>query len=69
MLDALANLPINIDILMVRSRLANFTLADARMNEMQTALGKVPPGVFTDKIYSLERRLYHPRYDELTPEG
>ena len=44
-------------------------LLDARMNEMQTALGKVPPGVFTDKIYSLERRLYHPRYDELTPEG
>jgi 3'-5' exoribonuclease len=44
-------------------------LMDARMNEMQTALGKVPPGVFTDKIYSLERRLYHPRYVELTPEG
>ncbi len=44
-------------------------LLDARMNEMQTALGKVPAGVFTDKIFSLERRLYHPRYDELTPEG
>lgn len=44
-------------------------LLDARMNEMQTALDKVPPGVFTEKIFSLERRLYHPRYDALTPEG
>ena len=44
-------------------------LLDARMNEMQTALGKVPQGVFSEKIWSLERRLYHPRYDELTPEG
>ena len=44
-------------------------LLDARMNEMQTALSKVPPGVFSEKIYSLERRLYNPRYDELTPEG
>ena len=44
-------------------------LLDARMNEMQTALSKVAPGVFSEKIFSLERRLYHPRYDELTPEG
>ena len=43
-------------------------LLDARMNEMQTALGKVPQGVFSEKIWSLERRLYHPRYDELTPD-
>lgn len=44
-------------------------LLDARMNEMQTALDKLPQGVFSEKIWSLERRLYHPRYDELTPEG
>jgi len=39
-------------------------LLDARMNEMQTALRKVGSGVFTEKIWSLERRLYHPRYEE-----
>jgi len=44
-------------------------LLDARMNEMQTALDKLPQGVFSEKIWSLERRLYHPRYDELSPEG
>ncbi|NLI22044.1 MAG: HD domain-containing protein [Clostridiales bacterium] len=44
-------------------------LLDARMNEMQTALGKVPPGVFSEKVWSLERRLYRPRYEDLTPEG
>lgn len=44
-------------------------LLDARMNEMQTALGKVPPGVFSEKIWSLERRLYHPRYEDLGDEG
>lgn len=43
-------------------------LLDARMNEMQTALGKVEPGVFTEKIWSLERRLYHPHYDSLLDE-
>ena len=40
-------------------------LVDARMNEMQTALGKVKPGIFTEKIWSLERRLYHPDYAAL----
>ncbi len=40
-------------------------LLDARMNEMQTALGKVNPGVFSEKIWSLDRRLYHPRYEAL----
>ncbi len=44
-------------------------LMDARMNEMQTALDKLQQGVFSERIWSLERRLYHPRYDELTPEG
>ncbi len=40
-------------------------LLDARMNEMQSALQKVSPGVFTEKIWSLERRLYHPDYEAL----
>lgn len=42
-------------------------LLDARMNEMQTALSKVRPGVFSDKIWSLERRLYHAEYEALDP--
>ncbi len=40
-------------------------LLDARMNEMQTALVKIKPGVFSEKIWSLDRRLYHPDYDQL----
>lgn len=46
-------------------------LLDARMNEMQTAIGKLKPGVFSEKIWSLDRRLYHAEYDALEnqPEG
>lgn len=40
-------------------------IVDARMNEIDTALAKVPPGVFSEKVWSLERRLYQPRYDQL----
>ena len=40
-------------------------ILDARMNEIGTALAKVPPGVFSEKIWSLERRLYQPHYDLL----
>ena len=43
-------------------------ILDARMNEIDTALAKVPPGVFSEKIWSLERRLYQPRYDSLEQE-
>ena len=39
-------------------------LLDARMNEMQGIMDRVPEGAFSEKIWSLERRLYHPRYDE-----
>ncbi|MBQ3078681.1 MAG: HD domain-containing protein [Clostridia bacterium] len=31
---------------------------DARMNEMQTELAKVSPGAFTERIWSLDRKLY-----------
>ena len=39
-------------------------LLDARMNEMQTAIAKLKPGVFSEKIWSLDRRLYRPQKDE-----
>ena len=40
-------------------------LLDARMNEMQTAVQKLKPGVFSEKIWSLDRRLYRADYDAL----
>lgn len=40
-------------------------LLDARMNEMQTAIGKLKPGVFSEKIWSLDRRLYRVPYESL----
>jgi len=43
-------------------------LLDARMNEMQTAIGKLKPGVFSEKIWSLDRRLYCIRQDEESAE-
>ncbi|MBQ2700738.1 MAG: HD domain-containing protein [Clostridia bacterium] len=41
-------------------------LVDARMNEMQGVMRRTPQGAFSEKIWSLERRLYHPRYEGLT---
>lgn len=38
-------------------------LLDARMNEMQGVMERVPAGAFSEKIWSLDRRLYHPHYD------
>lgn len=35
---------------------------DARMNEMSGVLRRTPQGVFSEKIWSLDRRIYHPRY-------
>ena len=43
-------------------------ILDARMNEIDTALAKVPSGVFSEKIWSLERRLYQPHYEQLDAE-
>ena len=42
-------------------------LLDARMNEMATVMTKVRPGAFSDKIWSLDRRLYRADYDALNP--
>ncbi|MDO5022918.1 MAG: OB-fold nucleic acid binding domain-containing protein [Eubacteriales bacterium] len=35
---------------------------DARMNEMEGIINRTPEGVFSEKIWSLERRIYHPQY-------
>lgn len=35
---------------------------DARMNEMHGILNRTPEGVFSEKIWSLDRRIYHPIY-------
>ena len=40
-------------------------LLDARMNEMNTAIAKLKSGVFSEKIWSLDRRLYRADYDAL----
>ena len=39
-------------------------MLDARMNTMKTAVDKTPPGAFSEKIFSLDRRVYHPLYTE-----
>ena len=35
---------------------------------MQTAISKLKPGVFSEKIWSLDRRLYHAEYETLQGE-
>lgn len=35
---------------------------DAKMNEMEGVMRRTPAGAFSEKIWSLDRRLYHPRY-------
>lgn len=39
-------------------------MMDARMNTMKAAVDKTPEGAFSEKIYSLERRVYHPFYTD-----
>ena len=39
-------------------------MTDARMNTFRTAADKTPEGAFSEKIFSLDRRIYHPRYTE-----
>lgn len=36
---------------------------DARMNEMEGIMARTPSGAFSERIWSLDRRLYHPYYD------
>ncbi len=35
---------------------------DAKMNEMEGVMKRTPVGAFSEKIWSLDRRLYHPSY-------
>jgi len=42
-------------------------LLDARMNEMGGILQRTPAGAFSERIWSLDRRVYHPRYLSETP--
>ncbi len=42
---------------------------DAKMNAMEAVMKRTPPGVFSEKIWSLDRRLYHPVYDAGTEDG
>lgn len=37
-------------------------IMDARMNTMKTVTDKTPPGAFSERIPSLDRRVYHPQY-------
>jgi len=37
-------------------------MMDARMNTMKAAWEKTPEGAFSEKIFSLDRRVYHPLY-------
>ena len=39
-------------------------IMDARMNTMKSVTDKTPPGAFSEKIFSLDRRVYHPLYEE-----
>ena len=39
-------------------------IMDARMNTMKGVEDKTPEGAFSEKIFSLERRIYHPRYTD-----
>ena len=38
------------------------------MNEMNGILRRTPAGAFSEKIWSLDRRVYHPRYTKETEE-
>lgn len=39
-------------------------MMDARMNAMKSALDRTPEGAFSEKVYTLDRRVYHPRYTD-----
>ena len=41
---------------------------DAKMNEMEGVLRRTPAGAFSEKIWTLDRRLYHPRVRSAAPE-
>ncbi len=44
-------------------------IMDARMNTMKTVTDKTPPGAFSEKIFSLDRRVYHPLLEDHSESG
>jgi hypothetical protein len=38
------------------------------MNEMEGVMRRTPAGAFSEKIWTLDRRLYHPRIHSAEPE-
>lgn len=40
---------------------------DAKMNEMEGIQRRIAPGVFSEKIWSLDRRMYRPKEEEPVP--
>ncbi len=44
---------------------------DAKMNEMEGVMRRTPAGAFSEKIWTLDRRLYHPRLqtDDASPDA
>ena len=41
---------------------------DAKLNEMRSALERTPRGEFSDRIFALDRRIYHPQYGHAAGE-
>ena len=39
-------------------------IMDARMNTIKAVTDKTPPGAFSEKIFSLDRRVYHPEIEK-----
>ena len=39
-------------------------MMDARMNTMKSAWEKTPEGAFSERIFSLDRRVFHPKYTD-----
>ena len=39
-------------------------MTDARMNTMKGVQDKTPEGAFSERVFSLDRRVYHPRYTD-----
>ena len=39
-------------------------ITDARLNSMKSVEDKTPEGAFSEKIFSLDRRIYHPKYTD-----
>ncbi len=42
---------------------------DAKMNEMETVTKRTPRGAFSEKIWALDRRVYHPMYHSEDPKS